>query len=49
MFFFCEETAFIIQLTWIYLAKFFWMTRLQKRNEMQENTFEIGVSNEISN
>ena len=31
-----------------FFNKFFWITKLQKPNEVQENTFEIDASNDIS-
>ena len=48
MFFFCGKAGFILELTCISSAKFSWITRLQKPNEVQGNTFETDVSNEIS-
>ena len=48
IFFFCGDTAFILKLTYISSTKFCLITRLQKVNEVPENTFEIDVSNEIS-
>ena len=49
MYFYRGETAFILELTCISSTKFCWIIRIRKLNQIQENTFTIDVSSEISN